>query len=112
MTERINQEKQVRESQGRYEQLFNANNDSISLVYLLPNGELSNFIEVNDAAGEIVGYTREELLNMSIRDLEELPLSKRLNGGLQRLSKRVPAGSKPGCKPRMVHGSLLTSKRN
>jgi two-component system, sensor histidine kinase and response regulator len=99
VSERIAREEQVRESESRFEQLFNANNDSISLVYLLPNGELSNFIEINDAAGEVIGYSKEELLQMGIQDLEEptsaAEIEKRINeikqNGFSRFETRFVA---------------------
>ncbi len=88
VTERIAQEGRIRDSESRYEQLFNDNNDSISVVYLLPNGELSKFIEVNDAAGEVIGYSREELLQMSIQDLEEPTSATEIERRLTEISSK------------------------
>jgi len=52
-----------------YKLLFNSTNDSI-LVHRLPNnGRFTNFIEANASACKRLGYTREELLQLSIPDI-------------------------------------------
>ncbi|MEI7811893.1 MAG: histidine kinase dimerization/phosphoacceptor domain -containing protein [Ignavibacteria bacterium] len=61
---------ELRESEAKYHMLFNANRDSISILSINPNGTPSNFVELNDAAAEIFGYTREELMSLNIKDLE------------------------------------------
>lgn len=73
ITERITAAKQLKESEEKYRMLFNANKDSISIFYLSEKGEPSAFIEMNEAGAGITGYTREELLQMKISDIEEPP---------------------------------------
>ncbi len=48
--------------------LFNNSNDAL-FVFGLTEGGATNFIQVNDVACQRLGYTREELLERSIRDL-------------------------------------------
>lgn len=52
-----------------YKILFNSTNDSI-LVHRVPKkGCFANFIEVNTSACKRLGYTREELIKLSIPDI-------------------------------------------
>jgi PAS domain S-box-containing protein len=60
----------VRMSEAKYRGLFESNKDGISIFYVEENNSISNFIEVNAAAYRMVGYTKEEMLNLSAADLE------------------------------------------
>jgi len=71
ITERITAAKQLKESEEKYRMLFNANNDSISIFYINDDGSPSNFIDMNEAGAQIVGYTKEELLKLNVAQLEE-----------------------------------------
>jgi diguanylate cyclase (GGDEF)-like protein/PAS domain S-box-containing protein len=51
--------------------LFNMINDSIFLSEVKEDGIPIKFTEVNNAACEKLGYSREELLNMSFKDINE-----------------------------------------
>ncbi len=62
---------ELKENEEKYRMLFNANNDSISIFYTNDDGSLSNFIDMNETSAQIIGYTREELLQMSITQIEE-----------------------------------------
>ncbi|MGB9936485.1 MAG: PAS domain-containing sensor histidine kinase [Methanobacterium sp.] len=53
----------------KFRELFNRANDMITLVELRENGLPDKFIEVNDIASKRLGYTKEELLNMTPRDI-------------------------------------------
>lgn len=52
-----------------YRGLFRAANDEILVCYLDENNQPTPFIEVNDTACDILGYSREELLQKSIYDI-------------------------------------------
>lgn len=69
ITERYMAEEATREHKERYQALFNSNNDAI-LVHQ-PKGELTpgTFMEANDAASTLLGYSREELLKLSPFDI-------------------------------------------
>lgn len=53
--------KALKDSEAQYRMLFNANLDSLSIVYIEPDGGVSNFVEINDAGANIIGFSREEL---------------------------------------------------
>lgn len=57
-------EKQKEEAERRYRALFELNNDAIFILDLQ-----GNHLEVNERAAEIMGYSREELLGLSYRDI-------------------------------------------
>ena len=59
-------EKRMRNLQEKYSNLFNQANDAILLIE--ENGKI---LEVNDQAIKMYGYTREELVNLSISDLRD-----------------------------------------
>ena len=60
----------VRDSEKRFRQLFNCGSDAIFVAELLSDGRQGKLIEVNDIACERLGYTREELLQMSPDDVD------------------------------------------
>lgn len=69
-TEQLQKAKEEAEkNEKKYRLLFNANMDEINLFFLEESGP-SNFIETNRASQSVLGYTREELLNLSIKDLD------------------------------------------
>jgi PAS domain S-box-containing protein len=67
--ERQRAEEQLQESEKKYRILFNSGNDAIFVYHPLENGEITNFIEVNDVACHKLGYERGELLKLSNRSL-------------------------------------------
>lgn len=68
ITDRIGTEEALRKSEKKYRKLFNNVNDSIYLYRFDENGLPGEFIEVNDIACKRLGYKREELLNMNVRE--------------------------------------------
>ena len=60
----------MRMSAAKYRGLFEANKDGISIFYANEDNTLSNFAEVNEAAASMLGYTKKEMLNLSVLDLE------------------------------------------
>jgi PAS domain S-box-containing protein len=57
------------DSQKRYRALFNHKSDAVFINSFTETGKPSNFIEVNQAACESLGYSREELLTMGPGDI-------------------------------------------
>ena len=65
LTDRINTEHALKESEEKFKSLFNTASDAIFI-----HDMAGNFIEVNETATSQLGYTRDELLNMSIYDID------------------------------------------
>ncbi len=63
-------EESLRISEAKYRELFEANKDGISIFYVNPDESFSNFVEMNNASFEMLGYTKEEFENLSVTDLE------------------------------------------
>lgn len=61
-------EKELQYNEEKYRTLFNQNNDAIFTYYLIDN-KPSNFIEINDSAMKMLGYSKKELLKMNPADL-------------------------------------------
>jgi PAS domain S-box-containing protein len=54
----------------RYQHLFNSVNDAIFVYPLDGDGNPGTFSGINDAACQVLGYTREELLKLTIFDID------------------------------------------
>lgn len=66
---RVAMAESLAESEERYRILFNSGNDAI-FVHELTTGNLpGKFIEVNDVACQVLGYTRAELLDLCAHDI-------------------------------------------
>jgi PAS domain S-box-containing protein len=65
ITERKKMENALRESEKSYRALINAMNDTVWVI-----GFDGKFIDVNDAAVNVLGYSREELLTMGPCDID------------------------------------------
>lgn len=76
-------EKAREESEGKFRELFHNVNDAIFLYRITDGDKPGKFIEVNDVACQRLGYSREELLNMTPADinayLEEPQFSSYIN---------------------------------
>lgn len=57
-------------SETKFRQIFNGVKDAIFLHYLNSDGSFGNFFEVNQAAVDMLGYSREELLTLSPVDID------------------------------------------
>ncbi|MCP4130513.1 MAG: PAS domain S-box protein [bacterium] len=77
-----NKEKELRESEIRYESLFNS---SLQSIYL--NDLEGNFIDANDAALELTGYSREEIQSLNFAALVDEDELLRVIGTLQEILK-------------------------
>lgn len=56
---------ELKNSEERYRQLFNSSSDVTFVFEVSPMGKAGKFIEVNEAACQQLGYTRQELLQKS-----------------------------------------------
>ncbi|MDP2827895.1 MAG: PAS domain S-box protein [Sulfuricellaceae bacterium] len=71
ITPRLEVEKALREGEARFRLLFNSGNDAI-LVHLLNDTDgRGKFVEVNDVACRRLGYSRDELLQMSPVEIDD-----------------------------------------
>jgi PAS domain S-box-containing protein/putative nucleotidyltransferase with HDIG domain len=70
ITERANAEERIRQSEKKYRELFQVNKDGIAIFPLNPYGPPGAFVELNTAAHQMLGYTREEMLNLYPHMLE------------------------------------------
>ncbi|MEI7850014.1 MAG: PAS domain S-box protein, partial [Chloroflexota bacterium] len=70
ISERKGAEERIRSSERKFRELFHDNKDGISIFLLGPDGKPGNFVECNTAAHQMLGYTRQELLNLTPLTLE------------------------------------------
>jgi PAS domain S-box-containing protein len=70
ITERKQAEEQLRESEIRFREIFNKANDGIELIEVGENGFPEAYIDVNETACRMGGYTREELLKKRPADID------------------------------------------
>lgn len=70
ISEQKKAEETLRQSEEKYRQLFNSVSDAIYFHQTDQDGR-GRFIEVNDGATRLMGYTREEFLKMSPRELDD-----------------------------------------
>ncbi len=70
ITKQKEKEEELRKERKRFLKIFNNANDAIYVHELDEEGMPSKFIEVNDVACEMLGYSREELLEMSPKDID------------------------------------------
>ena len=87
ITERKRAEQALKVSESKYRTLFEGISDSV-FVHPLKKEGFSNFIEVNEVACERYGYTREELLNLSLKDISA-PEHVRLRGSRNGREKQL-----------------------
>ena len=78
--ERREARKALRQSEARYRTLFNSANDAIFI-----HDMEGNFLEVNDAACQRLGYSRQELLEMGPRDLDAKEYAKKFERRMRTL---------------------------
>jgi PAS domain S-box-containing protein len=84
ITERKQAEEALRQSEGKYRQLFELESDAIFLI----DNETGDILELNLAASALYGYTREELLSMKNTDLSAEPDKTR--EAVKKQALRVP----------------------
>lgn len=69
ITEQKRMERALKDSEEKFRNIFNSANDSIFLHEISDDGVPGKFIEINEVACTIFGYTRDEFLNMTPKDL-------------------------------------------
>ncbi|MBY9000434.1 MAG: PAS domain S-box protein [Candidatus Heimdallarchaeota archaeon] len=69
ITERKIAEKELKENEERYRHIFHGVVDAIFIHQIDNDGNFGNFIEVNDLACQWTGYSREELMKKTSRDI-------------------------------------------
>ena len=65
ITERIKTEREIRESERRFRDIFRAVNDGIFII----DPEESRIVDVNDRAVEMLGYEHDELIGMKVEKI-------------------------------------------
>jgi PAS domain S-box-containing protein len=69
VTENKKAENAIRESENKYKELFNNANDAIYLWEVQDDQKIGKCIETNEIACRMLGYTREEFLQMTPADI-------------------------------------------
>jgi len=87
ITDRKIAEKSLRDSEKTFRLLFDSGNDYIAVHLVGKDGQPKNFIHVNDAACEILGYTREEMLKLSPKDVDTANSSGKMPEIIEKLLK-------------------------
>lgn len=77
ITDRKKAEISLMESEEQFRALFNNANDAIFLHHLSEDGVPGKFIEVNETACSLLGYSRETLLTLSPPDVVSLPMREK-----------------------------------
>jgi PAS domain S-box-containing protein len=75
----------LNESEGRHRQLFDNINDAIFIHPIVSPDSPPNFLEVNARAAKLLGYNRNELLQLSFADLVPGETSQELDAMLEKL---------------------------
>jgi PAS domain S-box-containing protein len=70
ITESHRLQERLRRSEERYRALFTHTRDMLFLAEVGPDGRVGRFVDVNPVACERLGYTREELLELTPADLD------------------------------------------
>jgi diguanylate cyclase (GGDEF)-like protein/PAS domain S-box-containing protein len=85
ITERKRAEQAVRDSEECFRTIF----DSVSDAILVLDPKTAAFLQVNQRACELFGYSADELLGSSIADLSEHPSTDELDGALSRTQRAL-----------------------
>ncbi len=83
--QRDRMERAVAHSRERYRKLFNSNQDAVYVFHVDDDGRPGNMTDVNDVACERLGYSREELLGLSLAEIDSPAGSERAPKIMERL---------------------------
>lgn len=75
----------LQESEARYRILFDSANDVVLVHPVSPDAEAGHFIEVNEVACKVLGYTREELLHMGPAEIDAPQPAEHLRERVRRI---------------------------
>ncbi|GAP21641.1 PAS domain S-box protein [Leptolinea tardivitalis] len=70
ITERKRAEERIEQSERKYRELFQENKDAICIYFQSREKSISKYVEVNNTAPKMFGFTPEEMLEMTPLDLE------------------------------------------
>ena len=76
VTEKKQAEDALIESEYKYHEIFDNINESVFLHEVMSDNSRGDFVEVNDVACRRLGYSREELLKLSVADINTAPVRK------------------------------------
>lgn len=82
---------ELRESEERYHRLFNGGNDVVLAHPITSEGKPGRFIEVNDMACEMLGYSKEELLSLSPLEVQAPEMAEKSEQAIKELSVKGKA---------------------
>ncbi len=75
ITEQKNTEKELADSSEKFRKILNAGSDPFFVHGYNEKAEPGNFIEVNRKTCQMLGYTRQELMEMSVKDINDPDMS-------------------------------------
>ena len=81
-------EKEIMESEEKFRLLFQNANDAIYLYGVSDSGLPSNFVEVNDVASKMLGYTREEFSSLNLENIASPDTLKRLSDIMEEIIEK------------------------
>ncbi|HMK54627.1 MAG TPA: PAS domain S-box protein [Methanobacteriaceae archaeon] len=84
-------QKKITESEEKFRELFNHANDAIFLHPIIEGGKPGHFTEVNDVACQVLGYSREELLQMEPADIDNQATVKKIPQFMKEIIERGEA---------------------
>lgn len=87
ITERKAAEKALQESEEKFREIFNNANDAIYLHKIDEKGMPHKFIEVNDVACRVLGYTKEEFYSMAPTDIDGAHMGSKVPDIMKNLLK-------------------------
>ncbi len=88
ISECLDAKQKMFEREERYKLLFDAGNDMV-FVHGYNNGEVDTFIEVNEKACEVLGYSKDELKTLTPQDITVENVSKQLSTGSLREGEKL-----------------------